>query len=116
MRRRRKGRREHGGVCMNGAKPGASACFWVKGGADVLVGRSVNQSIGSLGNWRREGGKWRAGARVIAVLNCFDLRTEKCFGHCVLRKGEVSPHEEGGRVSCGVIRAVKWCTRHRFKT
>lgn len=42
---RRKGRWGHDGVCMNGAKPGASACFWVKGGAGVLVGPSVNQSI-----------------------------------------------------------------------
>lgn len=56
---RRRRRKERGGVCVNGAKPGASACFWVKGGAGVLVGRSVNQSINGS---RSEGGKWRAGA------------------------------------------------------
>lgn len=60
QRRRRKGRRkkrrrEHGGVCMNGAKPGASACFWGKGGAGVLVGQSINWS---LGDRREESGEW----------------------------------------------------------
>lgn len=65
-RRRRKERREHGGVCVNGAKPGASACFWVKGGAGVLVGRSVNQSMNqSVGGREEEGGKWRGGAHII---------------------------------------------------
>lgn len=40
---------------MNGSKPGASTCFWAKGGAGVLVGRSVNQSINeSLGSRRRK--------------------------------------------------------------
>lgn len=69
-RRRRRGRkkrrREHGGVCMNGAKPGASACFWVKGGAGVLVGQSINWS---LGDRRREGGKRRVGTFVIVAFN-----------------------------------------------
>ena len=67
---------------MNGAKPGASACFWVKGGAGVLVGRSVSQSINQsvVGRLEEEGGKWRAGARVIVVFFNFDLRQrEKCF-------------------------------------
>lgn len=70
--RGRKGRsREHGGVCMNGAKPGASACFWVKGGAGVLVGRSVNQSInGSLGDRRR---REESGERVLVLLLFFQL-------------------------------------------
>lgn len=40
---------------MNGVKPGASACFWVKGGAGVLVGQSINWS---LGDRREESGEW----------------------------------------------------------
>ena len=55
---------------MNGAKPGASACFWVKGGAGVLVGRSVNQSInGSLGDKRR---REESGERVLVLLLFFN--------------------------------------------
>lgn len=38
---------------MNGAKPGASERFWVKGGAGVLVG-PINQSIS---RWAIEGGR-----------------------------------------------------------
>lgn len=49
---------------MNGAKPGASACFWVKGGAGVLVGRSVNQSIG---RWAIGGG----GRKVESGCSCY---------------------------------------------
>lgn len=55
-RRRRKKRGERGGVCVNGAKPGASACFWVIGGAGVLVGQSINWSLGD--RRREESGEW----------------------------------------------------------
>lgn len=61
MRRRR---REHGGVCVNGAKPGASACFWEKGGAGVLGGRSVSQSINQSGRWAI-GGRGGGGGRKV---------------------------------------------------
>lgn len=54
---------------MNGSKPGASTCFWAKGGAGVLVGRSVNQSInGSLGSRRKEESEERILTLLISVL------------------------------------------------
>lgn len=49
---------------MNGAKPGASACSWVKGGAGVLVGRSVNWSLGDS-----EGEE--SGERVLVLFGAF---------------------------------------------
>lgn len=57
---------------MNGAKPGASACFWVKGGAGVLVGRSGQSINWSLGDRRRE----ESGERVLVLLSfsIFDLK------------------------------------------
>lgn len=57
---------------MNGAKPGASACFWVKDGAGVLVGRSVNQSIGG-GADRRRRRREESGERVLVLLLIFFL-------------------------------------------
>lgn len=56
---------------MNGAKPGASACFWVKGGAGVLVGRSVNQSIGGGADRRRRRRREESGERVLVLLLIF---------------------------------------------
>lgn len=57
---------------MNGAKPGASACFWVKGGAGVLVGRSVNQSIG---RWAIVGGRRKVESGLVLLLSFnFDLK------------------------------------------
>lgn len=49
---------------MNRAKPGASACFWVKGGAGVLVGRSINCGRWAIGG----GGKEESGERVLVLL------------------------------------------------
>lgn len=96
---RRKGRkREHGGVCVNGAKPGASTCSWVKGGAGVLVGRSVSQSIdqsiGQVGDkWRRE----ESGERLLALLLTFlkfqlETKERNVLGSLFSGEGEPSPH------------------------
>lgn len=71
-RRRRKKRGEHGGVCVNGAKPGASACFWVKGGAGVLVGQSINWSLGD--RRREESGEWEL---LLLLLSIVFTETEK---------------------------------------
>lgn len=72
--------REQGGVCVNGAKPGASACS-----SGVLIG-PISQSIG---RWAIGGGKWRAGARVIDL----NRNREIIFSH---RGEEVTSHEGGG--------------------
>lgn len=91
---------------MNGAKPGASACFWVKGGAGVLGGRSVNQSINqSLGDRRRRRRREESGERVLALLSFFNFdlkQREKCFRPLRSQKRRGVPsHGGGGLVSWG---------------
>lgn len=54
---------ERGGVCMNGAKPGASACFWAKGGAGVLVVSGADGRRSRRRRRKEESGE--QGARVI---------------------------------------------------
>lgn len=95
---------------MNGAKPGASACFWVKGGAGVLVGRSVNQSIG---RWAIGGGgrKVESGLVLLLPFN-FDLKQrEMIWPVGSPKRRAVTSQREGGRVSWGLFKMVKRCTR-----
>lgn len=66
MMMRGAGRGESGDVCMNGAKPGAVRSFWGKGGAGVLVGWPINQSI--IRPWVGAGGAGRKVLLSILIL------------------------------------------------